>query len=104
VDIALAANATVIGKLVDPSGKPLGGLPVAVIPDANNGQLSVSLSGPPPTSNPDGTFRIEAKAGLSAVIVLIPPRPVSKKGLMLEPGKTLDAGTITVESSAPPKP
>jgi hypothetical protein len=104
VDISLAANATVIGKLVDPSGKPVGGLPVAVVPDANNGQLSISLSGPPPTSNPDGTFRIEAKAGLSAVLVLVPPRPVSKKGLMLEPGKTLDVGPITVESSGPPKP
>jgi hypothetical protein len=69
VDIALAANATVIGKLVDPSGKPLGGLPVAVIPDANNGQLSVSLSGPPPTSNPDTPGiekRVDAGTGQDA--------------------------------------
>lgn len=101
LDILLASNAIVIGKLVDPTGKPLGGLPVAVIPDANDGSLKVQLSGPPPMSAPDGTFRIEAKAGPSAVLVLVPPHPVSKRGLMLEPGKTLDAGAITVESPAP---
>ena len=89
IDIALASNAIVIGKLVDPAGKPLGGLPVAVIPDATDGSLKVELSGPPPMSAPDGTFRVEAKAGPSAVLVLVPPRPVSKRGLILEPGKTL---------------
>jgi hypothetical protein len=104
VDIQLAANATVIGRVADPSGKPLGGLPVAVIPDADDGTLQVSLSGPPPTTNPDGTFRLEAKAGRSAVIILVPPRPASKKGLLLEAGKTFDAGTITVDVSGPPKP
>ena len=104
VTIDLAANATVIGKLVDAAGKPLGGLPVAVVPDANDGSLRIELSGPPPTSNPDGTFRIEAKAGLGAVLVLVPPRPVSKRGLRLEAGKTFDAGTITVETGAQPKP
>jgi protocatechuate 3,4-dioxygenase beta subunit len=101
LDIALASNAIVIGKLVDPTGKPLGGLPVAVIPDASDGSLKVQLSGPPPMSAPDGTFRIEAKAGPSAVLVLVPPRPVSKRGLILEPGKTLDAGAITVEPPSP---
>lgn len=104
VTIDLAANATVIGKLVDGAGKPLGGLPVAVVPDANDGSLRIELSGPPPTSNPDGTFRLEAKAGLSAVLVLVPPRPVSRKGLKLEPGKTFDAGTIIVETGATPQP
>jgi len=104
IEITLAANAIVIGKLVDPRGTPLGGLPVAVVPDANDGSLKISLTGPPPTSNADGTFRLEAKAGLSAVLVLLPPRPVSKKGLPLEAGKTFDAGTITVEPGSPPKP
>jgi protocatechuate 3,4-dioxygenase beta subunit len=104
IEIQLAANATVIGKVVDSSGKPLGGVPVAVIPDNNDGKLQVSLSGPPPTTNPDGTFRLDAKAGRSAVIVLVPPRPASKKGLQLEAGKTFDAGTITVDAGPPPKP
>lgn len=101
IDIALASNAIVVGKLVDPTGKPLGGLPVAVIPDASDGSLRVELSGPPPTSAPDGTFRLEAKAGPSAVLVLVPPRPVSKRGLVLEAGKTFDAGAITVEPPSP---
>jgi hypothetical protein len=101
IDIALASNAIVIGKLVDPAGKPLGGLPVAVIPDATDGSLKVELSGPPPMSAPDGSFRVEAKAGPSALLVLVPPRPVSKRGLVLEAGKTLDAGAITVEPPSP---
>lgn len=101
IDIALASNAIVIGKLVDPTGKPLGGLPVAVIPDAGDGGLRVELSGPPPTSGPDGTFRVETKAGPSALLVLVPPKPVSKRGLVLEAGKTFDVGAITVEPQSP---
>lgn len=101
IDIALASNAIVIGKLVDPAGKPLGGLPVAIIPDTGEGGLRVELSGPPPTSAPDGTFRVETKAGPSALLVLVPPRPVSKRGLVLEAGKTFDAGAITVEVQSP---
>jgi hypothetical protein len=101
IDIALASNAIVIGKLVDPAGKPLGGLPVAVIPDATDGSLKVELSGPPPMSAPDGSFRVEAKAGPSALLVLVPPRPVSKRGLVLEAGKTFDAGAVTVEPPSP---
>jgi hypothetical protein len=105
VEITLAANAIVVGTLVDAAGKPLGGLPVAIIPDAGDGRLRVELSGPPPTSNPDGTFRLEAKAGPSALMVLTSPRPTSKRGLKLEAGKTLDVGAITVEAQpAPPGP
>jgi len=101
VQIDLAANATVIGKLVDPAGKPLAGLPLTIVPDAGDGRLKLELSGPPPTTNPDGTFRLEAKAGPSALLVLTPPRPFSKHGLMLEAGKTLDVGAVTVDTGAP---
>ena len=41
--IALASNAIVIGKLVDRCRQAAGGLPVAVIPDANDGSLRVEL-------------------------------------------------------------
>lgn len=101
VDIVLAANAIVVGKLVDPAGKPLAGLPVAVIPDAKDGTQRVELTGPPPTSGPDGSFRLEAKAGPSTILILVPPRPVSKDGLVLEAGKTLDVGPITVDMPKP---
>lgn len=104
VTIDLDANAIVVGKLVDPSGSPLGGLPLTVVPDTGDGNLRVELHGPPPTSNPDGTFRLEAKAGPSALLVLVPANPVTKRGLALEPGKTFDAGTITVEPGAKPQP
>jgi hypothetical protein len=101
VDIALAANAIVIGKLVDPAGKPMGGLPVAVIPDTKDGNQRVELNGPPPTSGPDGSFRLEAKAGPSTILVLVPPRPISKDGIQLEAGKTVDVGPITVDVPKP---
>ncbi len=104
VEITLAANAVVIGKLVDAAGKPLGGLPVVIIPDPGSGPLRVELSGPPPTSNPDGTFRVEAKAGPSVLMVMTPPRPTSKRGLKLEAGKTLDVGNVVVGADQPQQP
>jgi protocatechuate 3,4-dioxygenase beta subunit len=100
VEIVLAANAIIIGKLVDPAGKPLAEAPLTVIPDLGDGHTRISISGPPATSAADGTFRIEAKAGKSGLIVMTPGPPTSRMGLVLEAGKTLDVGTITV--GAPP--
>jgi hypothetical protein len=97
VEIDLAANAVVIGTVVDTSGKPAGGVPVTIVPDDPGGRIQISLSGPPPTTNPDGTFRLEAKAGASALAVLVPPRPVIKRGLALIAGQTFDAGTVRLE-------
>ncbi len=96
IDVTLVENAIVIGKLVDPAGHPLANLPIAVVPDSGDGRLQVSLSGPPPTSAADGSFRVETKAGKSALLVLIQPRPFHRAGLQLEAGKTLDLGTVTV--------
>ncbi len=106
VDLTLVANAGVVGKLVDPQGKPLPDVGVALIPDAGDGRVQLSLEGPPPTSGPDGVFRLEAKAGPSIFLAMTPPRPFTKRGLVLEAGKTLDLGTvtITVDSGPPPKP
>jgi hypothetical protein len=102
VEITLAANAIVIGKLVDPAGKPLGGIPVAIIPDSGDGRMRVELHGAPPTSNSDGTFRLETKAGPSILMVLTPGRPTSRPGLKLSPGETVDVGTITVGGASEP--
>jgi len=105
VEVTLAANAIVIGKLVDPAGKPVGGIPLAVVPDQRDGQMRVELHGASPTSNPDGTFRLEAKAGPSSLLVLAGGgRPTFKPGLNLEAGKTFDAGTITVGGTTPSPP
>jgi len=104
VDLVLVANAVVIGMLVDGEGKPAPNIPVTVIPDTGDGQVKVSIEGPPPTSGPDGKFRIEHKAGRGTLVVLTPPRPITKRGLALEAGKTLDVGTIRVGAEPPPKP
>jgi protocatechuate 3,4-dioxygenase beta subunit len=103
VEITLAANAIVVGKLVDNNGKPVGGVPLAIVPDSGDGRLQIELEGPPPTSSPDGTFRLEGKAGPSVLVVMVPPQPISKRGLNLEAGKTLDVGSITVSTPTPPR-
>ncbi|HEU0037180.1 MAG TPA: carboxypeptidase-like regulatory domain-containing protein [Kofleriaceae bacterium] len=101
VDVVLVANAVVVGAIVDPSGKPAAGVPVTVIADTGDGRMQISLEGPPPTSGPDGKFRIEHAAGPVMVVVMTPPRPVTKRGLTLEPGKTLDVGTLQLAAPAP---
>ncbi len=101
VDITLIANAIVTGKLVDAAGKPVGNIGIAVVPDAGDGRVQLQLDGPPPTSGPDGTFRVEAKAGKVILIVMTPPKPTTKRDIVLEAGKTYDAGSITVGSPSP---
>jgi len=109
VDIALAANAVVIGRLVDTAGKPIAGQAVTLVPDSGDGHLQLQLEGPPPTTGPDGSFRLEHRAERCILIVMRPPRPFTMRGLQLEAGKTLDLKTITVDSPAagsgsPPRP
>jgi protocatechuate 3,4-dioxygenase beta subunit len=99
IDIRLASNAIVIGKLVDAAGKPLAGQSVALVPDSGDGRLQIQLEGPPPTTGPDGGFRLEQAAGKAILIVMRPPRPFTRRGLVLEAGKTLDLGTITVDTA-----
>ena len=104
VDVVLASNAVVIGKLVDPSGKPLANVGVTLVPDRKDGQVSISLDGPPPSTSADGAFRLEAKAGDMVLVALTPPAPFTRRGLVLEAGKTLDLGVVRVEPREPQKP
>jgi hypothetical protein len=97
VDVALVANAIVIGTVVDAAGKPVGGVGVTLVDDGG-GPMRISIEGPPPTTGPDGKFRIEHKAGAAALVVLTPPRPTIKRGLVLEAGKPLDVGTIRIDA------
>jgi hypothetical protein len=101
VEVALASNAVVIGKLVDPQGAPLVGVGVVLVPDNGDGIVKMVLDGPPPTSGPDGRFRLERKAGKVYLLALTPPRPFSKGGLSLEAGKTLDLGVVEVAPRGP---
>ena len=101
VDITLVPNAVVVGTIVDSAGKPVAGIPLTVIDDHGDGRMEISLEGPPPTTGADGKFRIEHKAGLGILVVMTSPRPVTKRGLALEAGKTLDVGAVTVASGKP---
>jgi protocatechuate 3,4-dioxygenase beta subunit len=98
-ELTLTANAVVIGTVVDADGKPAAGVPVTIVADSGDGKISVQLEGPPPMTNPDGTFRVEAKAGPSALVLMVPPRPVVKRGLTLVAGQTLDAGTVRLDKT-----
>lgn len=104
VALVLAANAIVVGTIVDAADKPLEGVGVTLIPDQGDGRAEISIEGPPLTSGPDGKFRLETKAGPSILVVLTRPRPVTKPGLALEAGKTLDVGAIRIEGEPPPSP
>jgi hypothetical protein len=46
VDIKLASNAIVIGTLVDTTGKPIAGQPVAIVPDSGDGRVQLQLEAP----------------------------------------------------------
>jgi hypothetical protein len=104
VDVTLVANAVVVGKLVDPQGKPLVNVGVTLIPDTGDGRVRLSLEGPPPTSGDDGSFRLEGKAGKTILLAMTPPRPFMKRGLELVAGKTLDLGIVAVDAGPPPSP
>jgi hypothetical protein len=106
VAIALDADAVVTGQLVDPAGKPLAGQAVVVTEDHGDGSMRIQLDGPPPTTGPDGRFRIEHRAAPCVLVVLRQPSPFLRRGLALVAGQTLDLGTVTVDppsgSGAPP--
>ncbi|HEY0476119.1 MAG TPA: carboxypeptidase-like regulatory domain-containing protein [Kofleriaceae bacterium] len=102
VAITLASNAVVTGKLVDAAGQPLAGMPVALVPDTGDGRLQVQLEGPPPTTGPDGSFRLEHRAGTCVLIVMRPPQPFTRRGIALAAGKTVDLGAINVDAPAGP--
>jgi hypothetical protein len=101
IDITLTSNAIVAGKLVDAAGSPLVGQAVALVADNGTGRLQLQLDGPPSTTGPDGSFRLEHRAENSILVVMRPPRPFIKRGLVLEAGKTLQLGAITVDTPAP---
>ena len=102
VAITLRANAVVVGRVVDAGGQPVAGVGVTLMPDEGPGKLRISMEGPPPTSGPDGSFRIEHPAGARVLVVLTEPRPVLKRGLVLEAGNTLDVGAIAIGGAPTP--
>lgn len=105
VDVSLVANAVVIGTIVGPNGTPMPDMPVVAVDDRDDGRVSVMIDGMPPTSGPDGKFRIERKAGKAVVVVMGDARPLAMKKVTLEEGKTYDAGALTIAAEGEqPKP
>jgi len=102
VDITLTSNGTITGKLVDPDGKPMPEIGLAVVPDLGDGRLQISLSGPPPTSGPDGSFSVPSKPGKMILVALMRGAPASKPGLVVQAGQTLDIGTFVISPKPPP--
>src|SRR5215468_8779167 len=88
------------------SARPLAGQTVVLVltADHGDGRPAGQLEGPPPTTGPNGSFRLEHRAEPCALLVLRPPSPFTRRGLALVAGQTLDLGTITVPLTvdAPP--
>jgi hypothetical protein len=99
VAITLVANAVIVGTAVDDAGKPVAGVGVMAVADTGGPGVRIAMEGPPPTSGPDGKFRVEHKAGAATLVLLTQPRPTLKRGLTLEAGKTLDVGAVRVEGT-----
>jgi hypothetical protein len=101
LDVSISGNGIVLGALIDPTGKPLVGARVVVVRDDDNPSPLVR---PPEITRSDGRFRLEHVAGRAALIVdRAPERPFIHRGFVVEPGKTVDLGTLTVEPApAPP--
>ena len=100
VDIALIANGTVTGRVVDKSGKPVSGIGVALIPDQPPGQMQIALHEQPPTTGPDGRFQVDGPPGPRTLVVMGFP-PTAKRGVPVASGTTLDVGDVV--QSEPPK-
>ena len=95
VDIALVANGTVTGRVVDKAGNPVSGLGVVLIPDQPPGQLSVHLDEPPPSSGPDGRFQVQGPPGMRTLVIL--GRPITaKRGVSVTSGETVELGDVTI--------
>jgi hypothetical protein len=94
LDIKLASDGLVIGKLVDAAGKPVAGAPVIVVAwQPPNTPQQITLNGPPPMSNPDGTFKVSAPAGKSTLVVIGGARTMYS-GFTVVSGQTMDVGSI----------
>ena len=100
LDIALAANAIVTGKLVDAAGRPVADQAITLIADSGDERLGIRTEGVAPTTAADGSFRLEQRAGRFALVVLRSP-PFIKRGLALAAGKTFDLGTVALDAPGP---
>ncbi len=96
VDILLVANGTVTGRLVDKAGKPLSGMAVALVPDLPGAETHIELHDQPPTSGPDGRFRVDGPPGTWTLVGLGHLPPPVKRGVSVTASHTIDVGDVVV--------
>jgi len=100
VHIALSANGTVTGSLVDAAGKPAGGVRVVVARDDGG---PAEMVRPPVTTTADGRFQIDhAPCACMLIVDRQPQRPFVRRGLAVESGKTLDLGVLAFDGPTDP--
>jgi RNA polymerase sigma factor (sigma-70 family) len=100
VDIALAANGTVTGRVVDSAGKPMSGIGAALIPDQPPGKFQIMLHEDPATTGSDGRFQVAGPAG-TWTLVILGRTPTLKRGVAVTADKALDVGDVTVAAPSP---
>jgi RNA polymerase sigma-70 factor (ECF subfamily) len=97
VDIHLVPNGTVSGRVIDEAGKPLSGMPVALIPDQPPGPgLQIQITEEPTTTGADGRFQVAGPPGMRTLVIL-GRTPTPKRGISVAAGNTVDVGDVTVD-------
>jgi len=100
IDITLASNGVVTGRVVDAAGKPLSGIGAALIPDQPPGKLNIMLHEEPSTTGPDGRFQAVGPAG-TWTLVILGREPNAKRGVAVTAGNTVNIGDVTVAAPSP---
>jgi uncharacterized GH25 family protein len=94
LNIQLAAEGAIVGRVVDGAGQGVANLPIVVVPDRGAGDaVSITLRGPPATTAADGTFRAPASAGKMIVVVLGGGQTM-RSGVVVTSGQTIDIGNL----------
>ena len=94
VDIPLIANGTVAGRVVDEAGKPLSGMPVALIADQPPGPgIRINITEEPTTTGADGRFQVAGPPGVRTLVIL-GRTPTPKRGISVTAGNTVDVENL----------
>jgi len=102
LELKLDASAALRVRLLEQDGKPVVALEVAVYPDSDargpRGGSSNDVPDDQIAAEGEGRFRISGLPAGKAALELLPDgfASIERKDLKLEPGKTLDLGTLTV--------
>jgi len=97
VAIEIAEPGVVAGKVVDAAGAPIAGRLVVVMPRQPEGMMRIEIDGAPPTTAPDGSFRVPSEAGPRTLVVMGPQGPLVHQDVDVVAGKITELGTLTAQ-------